>query len=83
MGGVSSQYNPLGYSSGATGAGSSAFGGASTIQQQNAASSPWGTIGGLLGGAAGSFLGPLGGAVGKKFNSSLGGASGGSYDSGD
>lgn len=73
LGGVSSQYNPTGYASATTGAGSAAFGGASTIQQQNAASSPWSTIGGLLGGAAGSFLGPLGGSIGKSLGSALGG----------
>jgi hypothetical protein len=35
------------------------------------ASSPWGTIGGLLGGAAGSFLGPMGTAVGTSAGKSI------------
>lgn len=82
MGGVAGQYNPLGYASGTTGAGSAAFGGASTIQQQNAAASPWGAIGGLVGGLGGAFLGPLGSSIGSKLGSSLGGMVNGSSGSG-
>jgi hypothetical protein len=80
MGGVSAQYNPLGYSAGATGAGNSAASEANTIQQENQASSPWGAIGGLLGGVAGSFLGPMGASVGSKLGSSVGGFASGSGD---
>lgn len=58
--------NPLGYSGAATSAGSSAFQGADTIQQQDSAASPWGAIGGLLGGAASAFTGGFGTALGGK-----------------
>ena len=57
LGSVAAGLNPLGYAGAATPAGNSAFGSASTIQQQNNAASPWGTIGGILGGAASQFLG--------------------------
>jgi hypothetical protein len=70
LGGVAGQYNPTGYSSSANTAGSDAASTANQIQQADAASSPWGAIGGILGGAAGAFTGGLGsgigGAVGKK-----------------
>lgn len=65
LGGVASAYNPTGYASATTSAGSAAMNGASTIQQQNAAASPWGTIGGILGGVAGSIGGGLGSSLGK------------------
>lgn len=55
LGGAAQQYNPLGYSTSSTDANKSAFDEASTIQQQDSA---WvGQLGGLIGGAAGAFLG--------------------------
>lgn len=54
--GVAAGYNPLGYAGAATNAGKAAFDSATEIQKANAAGSPWGAIGGLLGGVAGSFL---------------------------
>lgn len=77
LGGVASAYNPLGYAGSATSAGSSAANEANTIQQANAAASPWGAIGGLLGGVGGAFLGPMGSQIGSKLGSSLGGAASG------
>jgi hypothetical protein len=55
--GVAAGYNPLGYAGAATSSGGSAFNMAKTIQEENAAASPWGAIGGMIGGAAGAFLG--------------------------
>lgn len=65
--GVATGYNPLGYAGAATGAGSSAFNMATEIQKANAAASPWGTIGGIVGGALGSFAGnpAIGGFLGN------------------
>lgn len=55
LGGVSSQYNPLGYAGASTQAGGQAFQEATTIQQENSA---WeGELGGIIGGAASSLLG--------------------------
>lgn len=73
LGGVAGQYNPNGYAGSATSAGNSAGDTLNTIQKANAASSPWGAIGGLLGGVAGSFAGPFGASIGSKLGSSLGG----------
>lgn len=83
MGGVAQQYNPTGYAGATTSAGSSALSGASAINQQNTAASPWGTIGGLLGGATSSLLGGLGSSFGKSLgtispSSGTGGADGSS-----
>lgn len=55
--GVATGYNPLGYAGAATNAGSSAFNMATEIQKANAAASPWGTIGGIIGGGLSAFLG--------------------------
>lgn len=57
MGIATGGYNPLGWAGSATSAGKEAFDMASEIQKEQAAASPWGTIGGILGGAASSFLG--------------------------
>lgn len=73
--GISSQYNPLGYAGSATSAGSAAGSELNTIQQENAAASPWGAIGGILGGIGGAALGMPG--LGASIGSSIGnGASG-------
>jgi len=62
-------YNPTSYADSANTAGSSAGSELNTIQQENAAASPWATIGGILGGAgsalAGGLTGGLGTAVSK------------------
>lgn len=55
LGGVAGQMNPLGYAGATTNAGSSAFGGASQINQQNNAASQ--ILGGLIGGAGSALLG--------------------------
>lgn len=73
LGGVASQYNPLGYAGSATGAGSSAFNSATEVQKMNNAASPWGVVGGILGGVAGSFLGPVGASIGSSIGSKIGG----------
>ena len=52
LGGVASQYNAAGFAGQATGAGSAAASTANQITQENNAASPWGLIGGILGGAA-------------------------------
>jgi hypothetical protein len=65
---VSGQYNPIGSAQSATGAGSSAFGSATEIQKANAAASPWGAIGGMIGGMGAAFLGnpaAMGGLLGN------------------
>jgi hypothetical protein len=54
---VANIYNPASYSSSATGAGQAAGTTANQIQQADAAASPMGMIGGLVGGAASAFLG--------------------------
>ena len=58
--GVAGAYNPTAYGDVAGQAGSSAFNTASTVNQQNQAASPWGMVGGLVGGAASSLMGGLG-----------------------
>lgn len=71
LGGVASAENPLGYAGASTSALNGAFGGASTIQQQNTAASPWGTIGGILGGALSAGVGGLTGGLGSGLGKSL------------
>jgi len=68
LGGFADTYNPTSYASSANTAGSDAASTASAIQQADAAASPWSTIGGIVGGAASSFLG------GPGFASLVGGA---------
>jgi hypothetical protein len=83
LGGVASQYNPEGYASQATGAGSAAANTANQITQENNAASPWGLVGGILGGAASGFASGFGGGLGKSFfngSSSSNGGSGGGDD---
>jgi hypothetical protein len=70
LGGVAGMMNPTGYAGASTGAGSSAAGTgkdafemASTIQQQNAAASPWNIVGGVLGGALQTGLGVFTGGL--------------------
>lgn len=60
LGSVAGQYNPTGYAGSASTAGADEGATASQIQQADAAASPWGAIGGILGGAAGAFLGNSG-----------------------
>lgn len=81
MGGVASQYAPNSYAGSAISSGNSAGNTLSTIQQENAAASPWGAIGGLLGGVAGSFAKPFGAAVGSGLmgGKSTGGTLNGGY----
>lgn len=64
--GVASGENPLGYAGAAINSGKAAFDEATTIQQANAAASPWGAIGGMIGGVAGAFAGNpgLGASIG-------------------
>lgn len=62
LSGVAQQENPLGYAGQTTGAGQAAFGGASSINQQN--QQGWQTVAGILGGAGSSFLGGLGKGLG-------------------
>jgi hypothetical protein len=76
LGGVASQYNPAGFAGQATGAGSSAFNSATQVQQMNNAASPWNLVGGILGGAASSFLGPLMGGLAGDVTGGGGGGSG-------
>jgi len=78
LGSTAQQYNPLGYAGSATTAGADAFKSADEIAKQNAAASPWGAIGGLLGGTVSSFLGPIGGALGSTVAGAFGGGGGGS-----
>lgn len=72
LSGTAQMYNPLGYSGQASSANQNAFEDFNTINQENQAASPWGAIGGILGGVAGSFLGPIGTALGSKVSSALG-----------
>ena len=65
LSGAAGLYQPAQMAGQATGAGSAAFESAKTIQEQAAAGSPWGAIGGILGGAASAFTGGFGGALGK------------------
>lgn len=57
MTGNASLYSPTSYAGEANSAGTAAFNSAQAIQQADAAASPWGAVGGILGGAAGAFLG--------------------------
>ena len=57
LGGAASMYNPTGFAGATTGAGQAAASTAGTIAQEKAAASPWGAIGGILGGAASAFMG--------------------------
>jgi len=69
-------YSPTGFAGEATGAGKEAFSSAKTIQEQAAAGSPWGAIGGILGGAASAFTGGFGGALGTAVGGGGGGVGG-------
>lgn len=60
LGGVASAYNPSGTANSANSAGSSAFGSATTVNQENQAASPWNFFAPILGGAASNALGGLG-----------------------
>jgi hypothetical protein len=69
---VSGQTDPLGYAGASTGAGSAAFNSANIVNQQNTA---WqGALAGMIGGAAGAFLGgpgmaaAMGGGASSGFN---------------
>lgn len=55
--GVSGQENPTGLAGAANSAGNAAANTANQVQQLNNAASPWNTIGGILGGIAGTALG--------------------------
>lgn len=69
--GAAQLYNPTGYISGANTAGSDAGSTLSTIYQENAASSPWSAIGGILGGAATAGLNAFTGGIGGSLASGL------------
>lgn len=56
LSGVGTQYNPVGYAGSANTAGADAFASASEIQKANAAASPWGIVGGILGGQTGAAI---------------------------
>jgi hypothetical protein len=82
LNGTLNVYNPAGYTSAATGAGglansglSAAFGDETTLQNERNAASPWGTIAGLVGGAASAFLGGSGGFLGTLGKNLAGGNS--------
>ena len=66
LGGVAGMYNPTGYSSSATGAGSAAGSTMQAIQQEEQAANPMNAILGAVGGVAGSFAGGYGMGLGKK-----------------
>jgi hypothetical protein len=70
-------YNPTSYANQANDAGKTAFDDYNTIQQQEAAASPWGAIGGAVGGIAGSFIPGIGTALGSSLGSALGKGVGG------
>ena len=65
LGGVAGQYGSgaTSYAGSANSAGSDAGNELNTIQQENNAASPWGTIGGILGGAASAFAGGMTGGL--------------------
>lgn len=71
LNGTLNVYNPASYTNAATSAGNlanselgSAFGSETTLQNERNAASPWGVIGGVIGGAANAFLGGGGGFLG-------------------
>jgi|ERR1700721_508625 len=72
LGGVAKTYDPTAYAGAANQAGSSAFSSASTIQQQNAAASPWNFFAPILGGVTQAGLSAL---TGIPTGGSSGGAS--------
>lgn len=81
LSGVAGQYGSgaQGYAGSANQAGGSAGSTLNTIEQENNAASPWNLVGGILGGAAGSFATALGGGAGKNlFGGGGGGGLGGS-----
>jgi hypothetical protein len=82
LGGVASQYNPIGYAGQATSAAGQAFNAATQVQQMNNAASPWNVVGGILGGAVGAgldaFTGGLGGAGASALGGLFSGGNGGS-----
>lgn len=64
--GLANSYNPNATASSANTSGSDAGATLKTINEENAASSPWGAIGGILGGGLSAFAGGFGGSLGKK-----------------
>ena len=78
LGGVAGQYGSgaTSFAGSANQAGSAAGETDATIQKENAAASPWGMIGGILGGAASSFAGSLAGGLGANLAGGGGGGSG-------
>jgi hypothetical protein len=78
LGGVASQYNPTGYAGVGNTAGQDAFSSATTLYNQGNA---WeGIVGGIVGGAAGAFLGnpSLGGILGGSGGGGIGNTGGNS-----
>lgn len=76
LGGVAGLENPTGYISGANTAGENAFKSADIINSETI--SPWGAIGGALGGVAGFALGgPAGASIGESLGGTIGSAAGG------
>lgn len=63
LGGVAKSYDPTAYISGANQAGSGAFSSADIINKEQQASSAWSVVGGVLGGAASSFLDAASGGI--------------------
>jgi hypothetical protein len=82
LAGVAGQENPLSYGGLGVSAGQSAFGSATQVNKENQAASPWNVIAPILGGAAGSFLGPIGTSLGSSLGSAISGATTGSNSSG-
>lgn len=80
---VSGQENPTGFANAATSAGNAAANTATTVQQMNNAASPWNTIGGILGGLAGTALnigtGGLSGGASSILGSLGSGITGGAF----
>lgn len=70
--GVANAYNPTAIASTANTSGSDAGTTLKTINDENAASSPWGAIGGILGGGLSAFAGGFGSDVGKAVGKKIG-----------
>ena len=71
LGGVAGMYNPDFFLRPSHGAGTAAFNERTAVDNANNAANPWGMVGGILGGAAGSLIGMPG--LGASFGAGIAG----------
>lgn len=83
LGQVASMYNPQSYAGLAGQTGQQAFQMQDTVNKENQAASPWNIVAPILGGLAGSFLGPIGSQLGSSLGGMMAGGGGGGSQSQD